>query len=162
MTPIGARHRPARARAAAVILVTAPITIAAVLVLGGGQVRQCLGWSATCSLPVPEPTPIIGSPPGLLTTVAMLAFVWFGVAGLASRYLWSTDRRCLVRSMVAAAGIAVATALIVAIERAAEDQGRRAMAEDAVLFAVGALIVAVPLILAWAVLTTRTPSVRLD
>jgi hypothetical protein len=65
--------------------------------------------------------------------------------------------------MRATAGIpalAVATSVIVALLRLAEGRRLRVVAEDAGLYAIGAVIVVVPLVLAWAILTVRGISIR--
>ena len=61
-----------------------------------------------------------------------------------------------------AGAAALATALIVGVSRLADGQRLRVAAEDAGLYALGAMIVTVPLLLAWAVLTGPEPRPRVD
>jgi hypothetical protein len=145
----------------AAVLVLVPAAIAFVLLFGSGSVNQCLGYLNCATLPPPEPAPFIGSPAGLVVTIVALSGIWLGAAALTIGSLWSTDRGRLARATATVAGLAVATVGVVVVYRLVEGQRLRVVAEDAGLYALGVVIIAVPLALVWAVLTAR-PGVGSD
>jgi hypothetical protein len=136
------------------VLVFAPIALAVILVFGGGQVNQCLGGRCA-TLPPPEQVPVIGSQAGLIAIVLAVSAFWLVAAALAIRSLWLTDRARLGRATAVSAGLVVATAVVTVVVRLIDGQRLRVVAEDAGLYAIGAAIIAIPLALAWAVLTSR-------
>ena len=143
----------------AAVLVLAPVVLTVILLFGGSRMNQCLGGPGICAaLPPPEQVPFIGSPAGLVTTIVALGSVWLGAAALTIGSLWSTKRARLGRAAATVAGLAVATAVVVVVFRLVEGQRLRVVAEDAGLYVVGVAIIAIPLALAWAVLTASDGS----
>jgi hypothetical protein len=150
----GTRHWRARALVA-VVLVLAPIAAGTALLFGGGQVKQCLGLTGCGLVPEPVQFPIIGTPAGALTVSVSLGAIWIVAAILATRYLWSADRTRLLRAAALTCVLVLATSVVVALSRLIDGDRLRVVAEDAGLFGLGDLIVALPLLLAWAVISTR-------
>jgi hypothetical protein len=143
----------------AAVLVLAPIAVTLIVLFGGGRVNQCLGGRGICgTLPPPEQVPLIGSPAGLVTTIVALSGLWLGAAALTIGSLWSMDRGRLGRAIATVAGLVVATAVVTVMFRLIEGQRLRVVAEDAGLYALGVAIIAIPLALAWAVVTARPGS----
>ena len=85
--------------------------------------------------------------------MSVLVSTWVVVAAAAIRYLWSADRTRLLRIAKATGAVGIATALVGAGWRFFEGERLRVVAEDAGLLVLGALIVTLPPLLAWAVLT---------
>ncbi len=143
----------------AAVLVLAPAAIAFILLFGGGRVNQCLGGPGICAtVPPPEQVPVIGSEAGLISAVVASGAAWLVAAALGIRSLLSTDRARPMRATAGAAGLVLATVVVVVVFRILEGQRLRVVAEDAGLYALGVAIIVLPLALAWAVLTARLGS----
>jgi hypothetical protein len=134
-------------------LIGTPVLIVSLLLFGGGQVQRCLGLYGCGTEPAPILRPVIGTASGIVVLCVVLVSTWVVVAGAAIRYLWSADRTRLLRIAKATAAVGIATALVGAGWRFFEGARLRVVAEDAGLLVLGALIVTLPPLLAWAVLT---------
>ena len=143
---------------AGAVLLATPVLILGVLMFAGGQVRQCLALYACGTEVAPILRPIVGSTNGVGVISILLCSTWLVVASATSRYLWSTDRARMQRVILVAAAVGIATAFAIGGSRFLDGERLRVVAEDAGLYALGALIVVMPLALAWAVLTARPAS----
>ena len=162
MTTSGSGERRLRVIGAAT-LVLVPVLMLAVLIFMSGQVRQCLALYACDRLPPPEPVlPVFGTLEGLKSILVLLGSAWLVVAAAVTRYLWSIDRMRLRRAAAVTGGLGTATALLVAGLRGLEGARRRTIVEDAGTSTLVALILVVPVALAWAALSARTAGPRGD
>lgn len=142
---------------AAGTLILVPVGIGAMLLFGGGRVNQCLGGNA-CALPQPQPMPLIGTTDPLVIIAVAMAIAWLGAAAVTIWHLVRTDRHRFLRATAGMTTLVVATAAAVAVWRLTEGQRLRIVAEDAALYGLGALLIGIPLLLAWAVVTERPSS----
>jgi hypothetical protein len=147
---------------ASTFLVVGAVAFVAVFLFGGGQVTQCLGLGGCPGVRgyIPGPIPIIGTHMGALVVLWAVGVSWLIVSVLTVLYLWSTDRARLKRAIVGVAGLAGAASFVIALVQLSDGQGLRAIAEDTDLLRVVTAILAIPLVLAWAILIARRQRAR--
>ena len=141
----------------ALVLIAGAIAFIAVLLFGGGQVSQCLGLGGCPGVvrAVPGPLPFIGTQDGAMVILWAVGVTWFVVALATIRFVWSTDPARLRRAGVGLISLAGATVVVVAAVGLVDGRRLRSVAEEAVLFGVIAGVLAIPVVLSWAILTVR-------
>jgi hypothetical protein len=158
---MGMRSVPSWSRIlAAATLVFGGMAFLAVLLFGGGQVTQCLalGGCDTAPVNIPGPIPVIGTQDGAMAILWAVGVTWVVVTLLTMRYVWSTDPGRLRRAALGTVPIAGATSALVALMNLSEGRRLRVVAEDALLIGLVAAVLAVPVVLAWALLTVHRPT----
>ena len=142
---------------AALALIGGAIAFIAVLLFGGGQVSQCLGLGGCRAVVrvVPGPVPFLGTQGGAMVILWAVGVTWLVITLATIRYVWSTDPARLGRAGIGLVLIAGATSVVVVAVNLIEGRRLRSVAEDAVLFGVISGVLAIPVVLAWAVLTVR-------
>jgi hypothetical protein len=141
--------------AAAALLVGVPIVVAAILLFGGGQVNACLGGGACLDLPPPRPTLGLFGRDVAGPAAVVLAVGWLALALLVARQVARLDGRRLGRAALTVLILGAGTGIVTGVVRLLDGAARRAAAQDAALWAIGALVVVAPLALGWAILTVR-------
>src|SRR4051794_40535172 len=139
----------------AVLLISLPVAAILILLIGGGQVRQCLGGTACAALPPVEGPPIIGTTFGLIAALLVLGVTWLALAGSVVLRAWERDRAILRRWSLAASVLATAIGTAAGVLQLYQEQGKRIALETGVGTTLLVASFVAPLVLARVALAKR-------
>jgi uncharacterized BrkB/YihY/UPF0761 family membrane protein len=128
------------------ILLLAPIAFTVSVAISADQGGGCLGLN--CRVPAPSIGPFPAN-----TVAWALGIVWLVVASLGTRYVWLVDRVRLRRAIVIVTSVSIAASVLVVACEIIFGSRFPTIAVEAGIGALLALLAAIPIVLAWAVLT---------